>query len=194
MIFNNRKEQCEFKLENQPIEQVDRYCYLGTIMTPSGTFKETWNYINDKATKAYFSIRQSLDMLHGILVQTYLKIFNSVIIPIIIYRSEVWGAYIKCKNISDPIHIFNNNKHVTEKLHNKFCKFLLRVKKSTSVVACLAELGQYPIITNIMNKMLSYYTNIAHNDECTLARKALILLEKDSSSSGKANWASVIKS
>ena len=42
--------------------------------------------------------------------------------------------------------------------------------------------------------MLSYYTNIAHNDECTLARKALIVLEKDSSSSGKANWASVLKS
>ena len=64
---------------------------------------------------------------------------ESVIEPIALYGSEVWGP------------ISNNeftkwDKHPIEILHAEFCKTVLQVQRKTQNNACRAELGQYPLI------------------------------------------------
>ena len=60
MIFNNQKEKMSAFLNNTLLQQVNKYCYLGVILTPTGSFLQKLEYLHDKATRAYFSIHSSL--------------------------------------------------------------------------------------------------------------------------------------
>jgi len=46
------------------------------------------------------------------------------------YGCEVWG---------------NINLEVLERVHKKFCKWVLNVKQSTNTLALYGELGQFPL-------------------------------------------------
>jgi len=62
--------------------------------------------------------------------KTKLSLFDSQVVPIILYSSEVWGIF--------------NIKEI-DKLHSKFCKYVLGVRQATSSVAVLGELGRFPL-------------------------------------------------
>ena len=44
-----------------------------------------------------------------------------------------------------------------EKIHLKFCKFILGVHKRTTNIAILSELGRFPLYFNIIKGMLLYW-------------------------------------
>jgi hypothetical protein len=71
-----------------------------------------------------------------------IKIFDSIISPILLYNGEVWGVYIK--------NDFNNwDKLQVEKVHLKFCKLYLGVGRKTSNIVKGYELETY--LTTITN-------------------------------------------
>ena len=47
-------------LNNNILERVNKYCYLGVILTPTGSFLQTLEHLHDKATRAYFTIHSCL--------------------------------------------------------------------------------------------------------------------------------------
>jgi hypothetical protein len=60
--------------------------------------------------------------IHHLNPKLAIKIFDSIISPILSYNSEVWGAYTK--------NDFNKwNKLPIEKAHLRFCKLYLGVGK-----------------------------------------------------------------
>ena len=63
-------------------------------------------------------------------ISTKLSLFDSMIVPILTYGCEVWGVY--------------NYKEVN-KLHIRFCKYLLGVKKQTPTYAVYGELCRVPL-------------------------------------------------
>ncbi len=63
-------------------------------------------------------------------IKTKLSLFDYMIVPILTYGCEVWGVY--------------NYKDV-DKLHKKFCKYVLGVKKQTYTYAVYGELGRVPL-------------------------------------------------
>ena len=72
-------------------------------------------------------------------VKTKLSLFDTLVVPIILYGSEVWGAY--------------NIKEV-DKLHIKFCKLILGVRPQTSNVAVFGDLEDFRCLYYV-NKELS---------------------------------------
>ena len=50
--------------------------------------------LGEKALHALYSIRRHLN-LHNLNPKLAIKIFDTIILPILLYNSEVWGAYIK---------------------------------------------------------------------------------------------------
>ena len=61
--------------------------------------------------------------IHQLNPKSAIKIFDRIISPILLYNSEVWGAYVK----SD----FNNwDTLPIEKVHLRFCKLYLDVGKN----------------------------------------------------------------
>ena len=65
-----------------------------------------------------------------ILPSVQLKLFNSMVLPILFYGSEVWGL---CK--ADPMETF----------YMSFLKSILRVKLSTTNIYVYGEFGLVPL-------------------------------------------------
>ena len=106
-----------------------------------------------------------------------MKIFDSVIKPILLYGSDVWGAYLY-KSIYQHNSIQNALNDVAgliEKLHSKFCKQVLRVHKRTSNFAVRFELGRLPLFVNIVCRILKYFVNICKRDPSSVVNIALKL-------------------
>jgi hypothetical protein len=100
-----------------------------------------------------FSIISKSRSLH-LDIDTQLHLFNSVVVPIMMYGSEVWG-YTDLK--------------LMERLQLRFCKILLNVKKSTPNAMVLGELGVYPLEIYIKTRMLSFWLKQMQGHKCKLS-------------------------
>ena len=72
-----------------------------------------------KASKLYLPIYILLDL------------FDHMVIPVLLYGSELWGY----ENTAD-----------LERLHLKFCKYILGIKSSTPNIMVYGELGVHPLL------------------------------------------------
>ncbi len=67
------------------------YTYLGLKITPTGNFTLAVNELKEKAQRAFYAIKRSIQ----IDIQIWLKLFKAVIEPIALNGSELWGPSIK---------------------------------------------------------------------------------------------------
>ena len=89
-----------------------------------------------------------------------------MISAILIYNSEVLGAFVKSDFKSwDSSGI--------EKTHLHFCKRYLEVHNKSSNVACRSELGRFPLIIDINNKILNYLNYLQEKDENSIVKQSL---------------------
>ena len=82
-----------------------------------------------------------------------MKLFNSLVKPVLLYCSEVWGGY-GLKNsgvVGESLYekLINDDKSVYEQLHIKQCKYSLRVSRRVSNFSARAELGSAPVAHSI---------------------------------------------
>ena len=94
MIFNKSGRTFSnyiFRYGNLPLDVANEYCYIGVTFTPSGSFTKTMLKLKDKASKAFFKIR---DTLYNSSVKCSFKLFHSLIQPILSYGCEVWAPYL----------------------------------------------------------------------------------------------------
>ena len=110
-IFEKRKQKhnnVEFHINNDKIEIVDNFVYLGIKFTHTGNLSQAVKALSDQALKAYFSLLGLSDRV-PLTVKTKLQLFDTMVVPILLYGSKVWGVY--------------NFKEIN-KLHIKFCKYI----------------------------------------------------------------------
>ena len=81
----------------------------------------------------------------GLPVDIQLKLFDTMIAPILLYGSEVWG-YENCE--------------VIEAYHFRFCKMMLHLKPSTPKVMVYGELGRFPMLIFIQARMINFWTKV----------------------------------
>ena len=80
-------------------------------------------------------------------VQLTMKIFDTVISPILTYGSEVWGGDHDGKQENDPI----------EFVQTKFIRWLLGVNKFCSSNACRWEVGGFRMRTKTKCRVIKYW-------------------------------------
>ncbi len=68
--------------------------HILTLKTLHGKFRLTQQQLSEKASHALHKIRKHID-ISLLSPMTAIKIFRGVISPILLYNSEVWGAYKK---------------------------------------------------------------------------------------------------
>ena len=117
----------------------NEYCYLGIIFTPSGSFTKAILRLKDKANKAYFKIRSNLFGSH----KCSMKLFNSLIQPILNYGCEIWAPFL-LKKLNDANFANICDNLPSEVLHIKVCKLILGVHKRATNDAVRGELGSHP--------------------------------------------------
>jgi hypothetical protein len=107
----------KFHIDNNEIEIVKEYKYLGIFFARSGSFLNIRKYLQEKATKSmYGNCLLQKCRKNKLSIQCQLDMFDKTILPILLYGSEIWGF---------------ENIDIIERVHLRFCKLILHLKQST---------------------------------------------------------------
>lgn len=187
MIFSAGKiktENIKFKLNDTVIEIVDKYKYLGILLSYNGNFKHAADHMYQKSLKAIFSLKSSILDYDSMSSTLKLKLFDTLIRPILTYGAEIWiGDYNIKEKTLDTLPF--------EKIHNRFCKYLLGVHKKASNLASRLEFGREPILNYICSQSFKYYSRLSQLPEDRLL-KEVFELDKSLFQSGYKSWYSCI--
>ena len=137
MIFNKSGHllRTPFYYKNEKLENVNKFKYLGFLLTPSGEIKSGLQDLRDRALKAFYKLKNAMGESFRTHLRISLHLFDSLIKPILLYMSDFWGGLPPLEEKYHPI----------EKLHYMFCKQLLGVQKQTTNVGVLLEMGRIPL-------------------------------------------------
>ena len=165
------------------IEKAEQYKYLGVVystMSANNVLKETFSHLASQAGKAIFALRKQSRPVVGKLSPTIaFKVFDCQILPILEYGSDIWY-------IGDDVNDL-------EKIHLKFIKSTLGVRKQTPSPAIYGDTGRFPLIIRQHIKAVKYWCRILKLSRSHPVRNAYnMLLELDAI--GFTNWCSRIRS
>lgn len=98
-VFERRKSVHNFSIniDGQFVDIVDNFSYLGVKFSYTGSCSEATKTLAEQGLRAYNSLLDIFDRIK-LDVKTKLYLFDSLITPILLYGSDVWGIY-KYKDI-----------------------------------------------------------------------------------------------
>ena len=140
-----------FFIENEKVETVREYKYLGFLLTPSGEINTGVKDLRSRATYALTQLRSKMgnEFYMSFDVSSYL--FKALVEPIILYLSDFWGCMLRPKN-----------NHV-DIVQNKFLKQFLGTQQRTTSNGILLETGQIPLITYAQKNCVKNWERIVEN-------------------------------
>jgi hypothetical protein len=159
----------------QHIEVVNDFNYLGTVFNYTGNYALNQEHLVGKALKALNVLLYKCKD-YDLKPKTLCQLFDAFVAPILYYASELWG-YTKSKEI--------------ERIHLKFCKRLLNVRKNTCTASVYGELGRYPLYVNRFVRIIKYWLKVVDSDNIiirTVYKQAL-----SDCINGKNNWVSNVR-
>ena len=163
MVFNKsgKKLKLNCMFGHTKVEMATSYTYLGCVLTPSGSFSVNQEYLYKKGLRALFSLLKDFNTQKGTPVRLFLKLFDSLVKPVLLYNCEIWGAYVSSKLSFQKFKegLFEINL-VCEKLQIKMYKFVLGVNMKTTNWAVRSELGRFPIHVEVFSSVLSYFYHL----------------------------------
>ena len=178
MVFGFRRQVNPpiFQLDGQPIETVNEFKYLGITFNFNGSFVKCRSNLCDQARKAMCYVlnriqEQSLD------IDVAFELFDAMVLPILTFGSEIWG--------------FENLDQI-ERLHLKFCKYVLKLKRSTVTAMVYGELGRFPVSVAIRVKMISFWGRLLRQNG-TIANRMYHLVYDRYMNGKQSKWLKCIK-
>ena len=162
IVFNKAGKiiSVKIRMDDIIIQSCSEYTYLGTIFTQGNSFKRAQIELYKKACHAFFGFLSAFNVQAGAQVSTVRKLFDSLVCPILLlYNSEIWGAFMKPKQLrneeSFKDNLFSDNlKH--ESLQLKMAKISLGVHKKASNMAVRGDIGMYPLNIEIYVRIVKY--------------------------------------
>jgi hypothetical protein len=170
VIFQKRNSKIpnlKFHIGNQEIDITKEYTYLGLKLNQNGKFKIAQQQLSEKAIHAFYKIRKNIDF-HKLSSKIGLKIFDAIRTPILLYNSEVWGAYEK-----NDMNKWDNSQ--IENVQLRFCKLYLGTNRKASNIACRAELGKFQLLISIKRNIINYTKHIHNLPDQSLVKQSLKL-------------------
>ena len=141
------------------------------MFSNTGSLKGAIETLKQKAMKAAFSLKSSLASQNICSPALFMRLFDKLIKPILLYGCEVWAQEIlRLKKIT----LTKLNKFPPEQIHIKLCKWALGLRKSTNNNATRAELGRYPIYIDIIKQTQNYSSRFEQLPDERIAKKAYL--------------------
>ena len=146
----------EVYYNNESLRRASKFTYLGVTLSANGKDFQAQKSLSEQAMKALFSLNSLFDAV-SLDKREKLKLFDSMVLPILCYGCEVWG-FPAAPDI--------------ERAHLKFLKQILAVKPQTCTNAVYGELGRVPLHVVRKERILKFcFKNIKNPN--TLVYKAL---------------------
>ncbi len=160
MLCNKRvSNENKFIVETEALEIVKKYNYLGIVISHTSSFCHAIEALTKKAMKCSFSISKLLTAQFYTPIDVQLHCFDIMVKPILLYCSEICGQDLLHSSKEWKIDILDNNYDI-EKMHIKFCKYLLHVHSKTSNIAVRSELGRQTMICSVIASILRYFCRL----------------------------------
>lgn len=161
------------------IEIVSTFNYIGIVLSSGGSFAKATSTLSGKAlkaTNALFSITKNKEVPLDIMF----NLFDTFVGSVLNYGCEIWG-FSRADNI--------------ERVHRKFCKWLINVKNSTNNLALYGELGRYPLFIGRQVRIVKYWLklNSIKNRNCILWNILGMLRRETESNINIINWTTNVK-
>ena len=180
MIFERgRKTNVDLYYSNTLLEVVDNFKYLGTMFYKNGGWNRTQKYLSDYGSFAFHNLNRLFQNITLSDTEKF-KLFDCLVGSVLSYASEVWSFH-KAPDV--------------ERLHTRFCRNILGVKKSTSLSALYCELGRKPLIVFRKLRIIRYWIKVIRSDN-PLLRNTYNMLADDAINNvtyNGNNWAYNVK-
>jgi hypothetical protein len=179
VIFSRRKVDAQFRYMGQVLETVQQFKYLGVIISSNGKYTECKKHLYNQGLKAMYAIISKGRLLQ-LPVDVMLHLFESMIVPILLYSCEVWG---------------NEKSDILERLHLKLCKHILYLKQSTPNCMVYGETGRFPLLLTIKQRMVKYWGKIITktNNDAFVCRMYNVLFRLYNEGSFASPWLEYIR-
>lgn len=109
--------------------------------------------------------------------EVFLKIFDTKVLPVLTYGSEIWGI---------------DYQLAVERVQYYACKRYMCVKLNSSNDAVMAESGRFPLYINAAKRCIRFWFRILNMQEHRYVKKCYLML-KCYAEAGVSNWASGIR-
>ena len=149
IIFSRGKvrKHIKFAFDGTELEVVDQYTYLGVTFNYNNTFYKSIARQISHAKKAMFSLITKSRRL-DVPIDITLDLFDKLVLPILIYGSEVWG---------------HSNLKPTEFFYMNFIRRLLKLGESTSNCMLYGETRKTSIQPIIEKRMISFWLRLTQD-------------------------------
>lgn len=156
------KSQCSIYYNGKQIEEITSFKYLGhSISNNSNIHIKMTNYLVTQAQKAIFALQGDTKISLGYKTpQLSLKMFDTYILPILEYNSELWT---KTKQVNE-----------IERVQLGYLKHMLGVRKQTPTLAVYGETGRFPLHIRQQLRMINYWLKLEKLPNDTILKKCLI--------------------
>lgn len=155
MVIGKDTRKINIKINQQQLEQVETYKYLGVKIRSDGSMEDEINERINNATRTYYALNRVLIGKREISRSTKMMVFQTIYKPILTYGSESWVLTERTKS----------------KLQAMELKYLRRVKGVTRMDKLRnddirAELGVKSIIHGIESQQLRWFGHLSRmNDD-----------------------------
>ena len=172
----------KFKLsEEDVLDVVDNFCYLGDMIDASGGCDAS---ITSRIRAAWGKFRQLLPLLtsRGLSLKTRGKIYNTYIRPVLLYASESWAP-----TAINILKLQRNDRSMTRWICN------VKLVDRISSKSILQKLGLQDVKDILRYNRLRWYGHVERNTESTNAVTTLFVDGRRSRGRPKKTWTDDIK-
>ena len=153
-------------------------------MSLTGTYNIAVANLRKKALRGYFALRSIVDW-RFLKRSSIIKLFDSLIKPILTYGCQIWLPYLSKQEIHQLLPTTEDrNAKVTylfsktayEKTHLAILKWILGVNNKTSNEAIWGDTGRVPISLTVVKQVLHYFnrvTTTSEPEEISIVQKAV---------------------
>ena len=173
----SKLDQWTYAGEN--LETLDHFKYLGFVFGSSGKFSKGINNIVNQSYKSLFALKTVLSQYPESNVKMQLHLFNTLVLPILNYGSEIWG-FSKAEKL--------------DILYLGYMKSILGVRRSTPSAFIYKELNILPLIKIRHIKIFKYWLKVINLPANCLVKKLYNSTINDMESEQICvNWAYLVK-
>jgi hypothetical protein len=169
------KSNVIFKYGDKQLEYVEKYKYLGVIIDYCINYEVTASVLSNSASRALGNLFSKFKENKGMGYETFTKLYNSGVVPILDYSVAVWG--------------FKNYKRA-ETVQNRAIRFYLGVHRFASNLAVNGDMGWLTCEIRQKIEMLRFWNRLVNVTEERLVKKVFNWDKQIC----KNNWCTEIKS
>ena len=144
---NTQQSTYEFKINEETLEYVDNYKYLGVIMNENMKYDSAIKRITDSAGRALGSIINKAKSYRDIGASTFTTLYQRCVSPIMCYGAGVWGSH------RDAPKLCHN-------IQKRAIRYYLGVHRFTPIDSIQGDMGWISIPTTINIEILRLWNRM----------------------------------